>query len=218
MQLQGDHYYYLLLGSSCACVHELLPTYYNLYRNRHSSTQISIKKYIILLAAVGLGPYILQIESLLTFSTYVTPTALHAQVQHDIMHARLPSVQPFHAMAYPFSAELAVKISQRYAKHCALQASRLGVETLPHPPALPLQEGEVLRIAYVSSDFGNHPLSHLMQSVFGLHNRSAVRVYCYALSPNDGSQWRQKVEREADVFLDVSACSVADIARQISMD
>ena len=40
--------------------------------------------------------------------------------------------------------------------------------------------------------------------MFGLHNRTAVRVYCYALSPNDGSQWRVKVEREADVFLDVS--------------
>ena len=28
-----------------------------------------------------------------------------------------------------------------------------------------------LRIGYVSSDFGNHPTSHLMQSVPGYHNR-----------------------------------------------
>ena len=45
---------------------------------------------------------------------------------------------------------------------------------LPHPPATPLAPGERLRIAYVSSDFGNHPLSHLMASVFGLHDRSKV--------------------------------------------
>lgn len=37
-----------------------------------------------------------------------------------------------------------------------------------------LMHGERLRVAYVSSDFGNHPLSHLMGSVFGLHNRSRV--------------------------------------------
>lgn len=29
---------------------------------------------------------------------------------------------------------------------------------------------------YVSSDFGNHPLSHLMGSVFGMHNREHVEV------------------------------------------
>jgi hypothetical protein len=30
--------------------------------------------------------------------------------------------------------------------------------------------------SYVSSDFGNHPLSHLMGSVFGMHNRENVEV------------------------------------------
>lgn len=29
---------------------------------------------------------------------------------------------------------------------------------------------------YVSSDFGNHPLSHLMGSVFGMHNKENVEV------------------------------------------
>lgn len=28
----------------------------------------------------------------------------------------------------------------------------------------------------MSSDFGNHPLSHLMGSVFGMHNRENVEV------------------------------------------
>ena len=33
-----------------------------------------------------------------------------------------------------------------------------------------------LRIGYVSSDFGNHPTSHLMQSIPGFHERSKVEV------------------------------------------
>jgi protein O-GlcNAc transferase len=99
---------------------------------------------------------------------------LEQEVRRDLGAGRLPSVQPFHAMAYPFSAELALAISMRYAEHCSLAASRLGLLALPHPPALPLAPGQRLRVAYVSSDFGNHPLSHLMGSVFGLHDRSKV--------------------------------------------
>ena len=55
-------------------------------------------------------------------------------------------------------------------------AARLGLPRLPHPTAVRLRPGQRLRIAYVSSDFGNHPLSHLMASVFGLHNRSQIEA------------------------------------------
>lgn len=96
---------------------------------------------------------------------------LEQEIRRDLAGGRLPSVQPFHAMAYPFSAELALAISVKYAEHCSLAASRLGLPALPHPPAKPLAPGERLRVGYVSSDFGNHPLSHLMGSVFGLHDR-----------------------------------------------
>ena len=36
-----------------------------------------------------------------------------------------------------------------------------------------------LRIGYVSSDFGNHPTSHLMQSIPGFHNKENVEVSYY---------------------------------------
>ena len=85
-------------------------------------------------------------------------------------------LQPFHAMAYPFSAELALAISAKYAEYCAMTAARMGVPPLQHPPNVPLKPGERLKVAYVSSDFGNHPLSHLMGSVFGLHDRARVEV------------------------------------------
>lgn len=67
-------------------------------------------------------------------------------------------------------------VSVKYAEFCALTASRLGAPPLQHPPATPLLPGQRLRVGYVSSDFGNHPLSHLMASVFGLHDRSRLEV------------------------------------------
>jgi hypothetical protein len=45
-----------------------------------------------------------------------------------------------------------------------------------------------------------------------------VEVFCYALSPSDGSEWRLRIEAEAEHFLDVSAWAVPDIARKISAD
>ena len=145
---------------------------------------------------------------------------LEQEVRRDLAAGRLPSVQPFHAMAYPFSAELALQISLRYAEHCSLAASRLGLPRLPHPPAVPLAPGQRLRVGYVSSDFGNHPLSHLMGSVFGLHDRSRVEVFCYALSPSDGSEWRVRIEGEAEHFLDVSSeccCSAAVLPAGVTL-
>ena len=44
-----------------------------------------------------------------------------------------------------------------------------------HPKDLKASGGR-LRIGYVSSDFGNHPTSHLMQSIPGFHDRQRVEV------------------------------------------
>lgn len=220
---------------------------------------------------------------------------LELEVRRDLAAGRLPPVQPFHAMAYPFPADLALAISKQYAAYCALTAARIAAPALSHPARTPLQPGALvaltacmvalsacmvaraacmvahtshmvacasclhhmehgwinmrhppqepcnarlllastgvhnhpplddpsgqrLRVGYVSSDFGNHPLSHLMGSVFGLHDRSRIEVFCYALSPSDGSEWRQRIERDAEHFVDVSSWGVADIAARISAD
>lgn len=143
---------------------------------------------------------------------------LEQEVRRDVAAGRLPPVQPFHAMAYPFPADLALAIGAQYAQYCLSVAQRLGVPRLPHPPSAPLAPGQRLRVGYVSSDFGNHPLSHLMGAVFGMHDRSKVEVFCYALTPSDGSQWRARIEAEAEHFLDVSSWGAAQTARRMSDD
>ena len=64
-----------------------------------------------------------------------------------------------------------------------------------------------LRIGYVSSDFGNHPTSHLMQSIPGHHNKDKVEIFCYSLSANDNTSFRQKIGQEAEHFVDLSQVS-----------
>ena len=61
----------------------------------------------------------------------------HVQVRNDLHSGRLPPVQPFHAMAYPFSADLALAISSKYAQYCALTASCMRPPALTHPRVRP---------------------------------------------------------------------------------
>uniref|UniRef100_A0A1D1YG38 protein O-GlcNAc transferase n=1 Tax=Anthurium amnicola TaxID=1678845 RepID=A0A1D1YG38_9ARAE len=142
-------------------------------------------------------------------------------IKKQIKMLALPSVQPFHAIAYPIDPLLALDISRKYAAHCSLVASRYGLPPFSHPPrVLVKSEGGSgrLRVGYLSSDFGNHPLSHLMGSVFGMHNRENIQVFCYALSQSDGSEWRQRIQAEAEHFIDVSSMSSDMIAKMINED
>ncbi|XP_057499292.1 probable UDP-N-acetylglucosamine--peptide N-acetylglucosaminyltransferase SEC isoform X2 [Actinidia eriantha] len=142
-------------------------------------------------------------------------------LRRQIKMSVIPSVQPFHAIAYPLDPMLALEISRKYAAHCSVVAARYTLPPFSHPSPLPIRGGGRsgrLRVGYVSSDFGNHPLSHLMGSVFGMHSRENVEVFCYALSPNDGTEWRLRIQSEAEHFVDVSSMSADMIARMINGD
>lgn len=123
-------------------------------------------------------------------------------VAEQLEKNRLPSVHPHHSMLYPLSHEYRKAIAARHANLCLEKVHVL------HRTAYIFQReisnGERIRIGYVSSDYGNHPTSHLMQSIPGLHDRSVVEIFCYSLSPDDGTTFRSKISREAEHFIDLS--------------
>ncbi|KAG1660799.1 UDP-N-acetylglucosamine--peptide N-acetylglucosaminyltransferase subunit [Nymphon striatum] len=117
---------------------------------------------------------------------------------------RLPSVHPHHSMLYPLSHEFRKAIAARHANLCIEKIHVL--HKAPYKYPTDLTNGR-LRIGYVSSDFGNHPTSHLMQSIPGRHTRDKVEIFCYSLSPDDGTAFRNKIEKEAEHFVDLSQIS-----------
>lgn len=128
-----------------------------------------------------------------------------------------PTVLPFHTFTCPLSAKQIRHISQRNGLR--ISASTLRAPWLPatvYPPPPP--PNPCLNVGYVSSDFNNHPLAHLMQSVFGLHDQSRVRAFCYATTPTDNSVHRRQIEKEAPVFRDVSNWPVNRLIEQIVAD
>lgn len=159
---------------------------------------------------------------------------------------RVPSIQPFHTLVYPVDISDMLKIARRYAMRAEQNASQ--VEGLPasrplYNKLLPAQANRLLsasvgrlpprespiatmqsnaarrlRVGYVSSDLGNHPLAHLMQSIFGMHDKAKYEVVCYSLSPDDGSAWRRKIAREVEHFVDVSGLCLRDLALRVLAD
>jgi protein O-GlcNAc transferase len=101
----------------------------------------------------------------------------------------------------------------------ARETAREWSTVAPLPRASPsYTTGDRIRLGYVSSDFGDHPCGHLLAGVFGRHDRRRFDVYGYALSVDDGSDYRRRVARDCDVLVDVTARSSRQIAEQIRSD
>ncbi len=135
----------------------------------------------------------------------------------SLSNPHAPTVLPFHTFTAPLSAKQIRQISQRNGLRISvstLRSSWLPATVFP-PPAPPSPH---LNVGYVSSDFNNHPLAHLMQSVFGLHNPDSVRAFCYATTSSDNSPHRKQIERESPVFYDASSWSIEKLVNQIVKD
>lgn len=130
---------------------------------------------------------------------------------------KVPTVLPFHTFTLPLPSRTIRRIAHRNALRVShnimTQISPDRVPLLPRPPWK-----RRINVGYVSSDFSDHPLSHLMKSVFQLHDQDRFCVFLYATSPSDGSVFRQYFEHGDFNFLDVSSWSSVDIVNRIEED
>ncbi|OCH96162.1 TPR-like protein [Obba rivulosa] len=127
----------------------------------------------------------------------------------------VPSVLPFHTFTYPMSPRMIRLIAHRNALRISYTV--LTQPWLPHnvfpPPRPPI--GGKLNIGYISNDVNNHPLAHLMQSVFQLHDRNRFNVYLYSSSAWDGTDYRLRIAAEVEHFQDISTWSLKEIIDHI---
>ncbi|EDQ87082.1 uncharacterized protein MONBRDRAFT_27585 [Monosiga brevicollis MX1] len=127
---------------------------------------------------------------------------LVALVQYQIDNNQFPSVHPHHTFLYPLPNTLRKAIAAAHAHAAQRNIVQYNKPAYDHSRLLPLSGR--LRVGYVSSDFKDHPTSHLMQSIPGYHNREQFEIFCYSLAPDDGSIYRRKIEAEVEHFVDLS--------------
>lgn len=77
---------------------------------------------------------------------------------------------------------------------------------------------EKITLGYLSSNFRNHALGHLIAGLFERHDRSRFNIYAYSIGEDDGSDYRKKIERGSDKFLDIRSCHHLEAAQAIYND
>lgn len=75
-----------------------------------------------------------------------------------------------------------------------------------------------INIGYVSGDFHNHPVAHLMFDLFRHHNRKQFNIFTYSFGDNDKSFWRRQIEKNSEHFRDIRNKSDLETVRQIYQD
>jgi protein O-GlcNAc transferase len=72
-----------------------------------------------------------------------------------------------------------------------------------------------IRVAYLSADFGDHPVSFLMAGVLEHHDRRHFETIAISYSPTTSSDLSTRVGRSFDQFIDVKDRSDAEVAEMI---
>ena len=107
-----------------------------------------------------------------------------------------------------------------------LQCAKLWIAEKYPPSQKPIWRGEQyrhdrIRIAYVSADFREHPVSHLIAGMFECHDKSRFDVTAISLGPDDNSEMRQRLKASFERFIDAKTYSddqIANLAKTLEID
>ncbi|MGE0083705.1 MAG: tetratricopeptide repeat protein [Desulfococcaceae bacterium] len=104
-------------------------------------------------------------------------------------------------------------VAQSWAKDISQSVSKLNIH-FSHDKIKSEHKGKIV-IGYLSNDFRNHPVAHLIVRLFGLHNRDEFEIHAYSYGPNDESYYRKQIESGCDKFVDLRDISTPDAVRII---
>jgi protein O-GlcNAc transferase len=139
-----------------------------------------------------------------------------AECEHLISSVRNGNVNtsPFTILAIPSSAK------------DQLQCAKLWTANRHPPSGKPIWRGEQynhdrMRVAYLSADFRDHPMSSLMIGIFECHDKSRFDVTAISFGPDSNSEMRQRLKASFEHFIDADKYSddkVANLIKELEID
>jgi predicted O-linked N-acetylglucosamine transferase (SPINDLY family) len=119
---------------------------------------------------------------------------------------------PFVILSIPSSAADQLAFAKRYAGDL--------------PKFNPLWNGEIyshdrIRVAYLSADFREHPVTHLTMGLFEQHDKSRFEVTGISFGPDQDTPTRRRLKGVLERFEDVADKSdqeIAELLRQMEID
>jgi predicted O-linked N-acetylglucosamine transferase (SPINDLY family) len=130
-----------------------------------------------------------------------------AQMLHDIAKGIL-SVGPFDLLGLTEDPALIFQGVSMFQER--LVRSDVGVRG----PTARAQRNK-LRIGYVSGDFRNHPMAHLLSEVFERHDRSRIETFGISIGPKDDSHIGRRMRDSVDTFIDAQFWSDDQLSAKV---
>ncbi len=72
-----------------------------------------------------------------------------------------------------------------------------------------------IRVGYVSKDFTDHPIGHIIKSMFAKHDKRKFEIYCFSFGGSGNDIYRKRVQKSVKHFIDITPMSFLDAARRI---
>jgi predicted O-linked N-acetylglucosamine transferase (SPINDLY family) len=126
------------------------------------------------------------------------------------------SPQPFSMLSLMVEAPVQRRVAEAHSRFVADRAEafrpQVAAFTAPARPAGVFARPagvEKLRIGYLSPDFREHPIGHLMAGVIEAHDRDRFEVSAWSLGPDDKSAFRARIAAGADRFEDIRSLDIS---------
>lgn len=135
---------------------------------------------------------------------------LKDRILEDVEANRL-SISPFDALCFFASPHLLKRCAELYVDS----------KRVPSKYAKPRYDHKKIRIGYLSSDFSDHAVSHLMAGVFRCHDSESFETHGFDIGFDDGSNIRRKVVGSFLKFHSISSMTdqeASEFIRQQEID
>ena len=124
------------------------------------------------------------------------------------------NVPPFAFLALPSASDDQLKCAKLYIANNYPRSEK------------PIWHGERydhdrIRVAYLSADFRQHPVSFLMAGMFECHDKSRFDVTAISFCPDDNSEMRQRLKATFERFIDAKTYSdnqIANLVKDLEVD
>lgn len=137
---------------------------------------------------------------------------LHEHVLSAVERGTDELVNAFGALSTPMSAAAQLQVARRWARDLVPPV------TPASPPRDAARRDGKLRLGYVSSDFGTHPIGFLLAEVWDRHDRARFETFAYSIGPRESSPLRARIEAAFTTFVDCSEMATSAIEERIRAD
>ncbi|AFZ26553.1 TIGR03032 family protein [Cylindrospermum stagnale PCC 7417] len=139
-------------------------------------------------------------------------TRIGEQTQRELQTGQSTTIAAFDTLYKPWERTLLLQVAQTHGTAMETQWTQMRQAlNFTHSRSLTGR----LKIGYLSSDFRNHAMSHLIRGLFRCHNRDNFEIFAYSTGPDDNSEYRRYIASQSEHFQDIATLSTEESARLI---